>query len=78
MPSGPEKVLDGLSGLDSWGNVPASHWSELSVALQLSESVFSQDSEGRPRLVQILSDISCKQEAVKNIGVIVSPEVPCG
>lgn len=78
VPSGREKVRDGLPGLDGWEKAPASSWSELLVALQRPESVFSQDSEGRSRPVQILCDASCKQEAVKNIGVIMSPEVPCG
>lgn len=78
MPSGLEKVQDGLPGLDGWENASASSWSELLVALQLPESVFSQDSEGRSWPVQILCDASCRQEAVKNIGVIMSPEVPCG
>lgn len=78
VPRGREKVQDGLPELDGWENAPASSWSELLVVLQLPESVFSQDSEGRSRPVQILCDASCKREAVKNIGVIMSPEVPCG
>lgn len=78
VPSGLEDIRDGLPGLDGWENAPASSWSELVVALQLPESVFSQAGEGRSQPVQILCDTSCKQESVQNIGVIVSPEVPCG
>lgn len=48
------------------------------MALQLPEPVFSQDSEGGAWSVQILCDASCKQEPVKNIGVMVSPKSLAG